>query len=468
MSKKNKEIFLENLEVVDISSKGKGICKDKSGKVIFVEGTVPGDLVSLKIKRKKKNYFEGHKVQILEPSKNRITPKCEHFGLCGGCKLQNLSYEAQLNYKQKQIIHNLKYISEMEIPKISHIKKAKEIYFYRNKMEFSFSEQRWLTKEEIEKKNQNIIKKGLGLHKSGTWNKVVDIRKCYLQKDPSNSIRNSIRKFGIENNLKFFDYRSQNGFLRSLMIRISSTGLMVLIQFYKEDKIKRAKLMDFLIKKFPEIKSLLYCINSKGNDSIYDQQIICYYGSDHILEKIDDFEFKINAKSFFQTNSNQIIELYKIVLRFASLKKSEIVYDLYTGTGTIAIFLAKHCKKVIGIDSISDAIESAKENAIKNKIKNVFFELGDVEKIFNKDFIKRNGKANVIIVDPPREGMNQKITNKLVELNPDKIVYVSCNSSTQARDLKLLKFNYKLAKSKAIDMFPQTQHIENVVLLEKI
>lgn len=460
--------FIENIEVVDISSKGKGICKDESGKVIFVEGVVPGDLISLKIKKKRKNYFEGQNIKILKPSKDRISPKCDHFGLCGGCKFQNLSYNAQLQFKQKQILYNLKNFSEMNIPKLSRIKKAKKIYFYRNKMEFSFSEQKWLTKEEIDSENQAIIRKGLGFHKSGAWNKVVDIRKCHLQEDPSNEIRNSIRDFAIKNNFKFFDYKSNNGFLRSLMIRSSSTGFMVLIQFFKENKNKRIKLLDFLTERFPEIKSLLYCINSKRNDSIYDQEIICYQGSDHIVEKIEGYKFKITAKSFFQTNSYQIMELNKIILQFASLKKSEIVYDLYTGTGTIAVFLAKYCKKVIGIDLISDAIESAKENVFQNKIKNVFFELGDMKNIFNHDFITRNGKAAVVIVDPPRDGMHKNVIKELIKLSPDKIIYVSCNSSTQARDLKLLKFNYSLLKSKAIDMFPHTQHVENIVLLGKI
>ena len=460
--------FIENIEVIDISSKGKGVCKDKSGKVIFVDGVVPGDRINIKIIRKRKNYFEGKKTEILNPSKKRIVPKCEHFGLCGGCKFQNLSYDAQLEFKQKQILDNLKGFSEMTIPKISRIKKAKKIYFYRNKMEFSFSEKKWLTKGEINNKNQNIIRKGLGFHKSGAWNKVVDITKCHLQKEPSNKIRNSIRDFAIKYNYKFFDYKLNKGFLRTLMIRSSSNGLMVLIQFFKENKIKREKLLNFLIKNFPEIKSLLYCINSKKNDSIYDQQIICHHGSNHIVEKIDKYEFKITAKSFFQTNSYQIIELNKIILRFASLKKSEIVYDLYTGTGTIAIFLANYCKKVIGIDSVYDAIESAKENIIQNKIKNVFFELGEMKNIFNNDFIERNGKADVVIVDPPRDGMHKNVVKELINLSPKKIVYVSCNSSTQARDLKLLKSNYSLLKSKAIDMFPHTQHIENVVLLEKI
>ena len=462
------EKFIQNIEVVDISSKGKGICKDESGKVIFVEGVVPGDLISLKIKKKRKNYFEGQNIKILKPSKDRISPKCDHFGLCGGCKFQNLSYNAQLQFKQKQILYNLKNFSEMNIPKLSRIKKAKKIYFYRNKMEFSFSEQKWLTKEEIGSENQAIIRKGLGFHKSGAWNKVVDIRKCHLQEDPSNEIRNSIRDFAIKNNFKFFDYKSNNGFLRSLMIRSSSTGFMVLIQFFKENKNKRIKLLDFLTERFPEIKSLLYCINSKRNDSIYDQEIICYQGSDHIVEKIEGYKFKITAKSFFQTNSYQIMELNKIILQFASLKKSEIVYDLYTGTGTIAVFLAKYCKKVIGIDLISDAIESAKENVFQNKIKNVFFELGDMKNIFNHDFITRNGKAAVVIVDPPRDGMHKNVIKELIKLSPDKIIYVSCNSSTQARDLKLLKFNYSLLKSKAIDMFPHTQHVENIVLLGKI
>lgn len=457
-----------NLEVVDITARGKGVVKSDEGKVIFVSGVVPGDKINVETYKKRRGYFEANLIEILEPSPNRIEPQCEHFGVCGGCKWQNMSYEAQLHFKQKEVLHNLKNFSGMTLPEIDDIMAAPQPYFYRNKMEYAFSDQRWLTTDEIADKSLIIEKKGLGFHKAGMWDKVVDIHQCHLQAEPANEIRNAVKAFALKHQLDFFNPRDQEGFLRSLMIRNTKDGaFMVLIQFFRENKAQRESLLEHLKKHF-DITSLLYCINSKANDTLYDQEIICYDGKNYITEEMEGLLFKINAKSFFQTNSKQAYELYKIARDFAGLKGEELVYDLYTGTGTIAQFLAKDCNKVVGVESVPEAIEAAQTNAKENDIKNAFFEVGDMRKIFNQDFINRHGKANVVITDPPRNGMHPAVVKQLLFLKPEKIVYVSCNHATQARDLFLMKDQYKLVRSRAIDMFPQTQHVENVVLLEKI
>ena len=458
----------KNLEVVDITNRGMGVVKSQQGKVIFVSGVIPGDKINIETYKKRRGYFEANLIKILEPSPNRIAPQCMHFGICGGCKWQNMSYEAQLHFKQKEITHNLKNFSGMIIPEIDEIQAAPKPYFYRNKMEYAFSNQRWLTSEEITNKLLPIEKKGLGFHKAGMWDKVVDIQQCHLQPEPANQIRNTIKTFALEHGLDFFNPREQKGFLRSLMIRNSSHGeFMVLIQFFKENKAQREALLEHLKKHF-DITSLLYCINSKANDTLYDQEIICYDGKTFIMEEMEGLNFKINAKSFFQTNTEQAYELYKITRDFAGLKGKELVYDLYTGTGTIAQFIAKDCNRVIGVESVPEAIEAANTNAKENGVKNAFFEVGDMRRVFNQDFINRHGKADVVITDPPRNGMHPAVVKQLLFLQPEKIVYVSCNPSTQARDLFLMKDHYKLVRSKAIDLFPQTQHVENVVLLEKI
>ena len=345
----------------------------------------------------------------------------------------------------------------------------KNDYFYRNKMEYSFSNQRWLTSDEIDSNKVIEEKNALGFHIPGMWNKVVDINKCWLQEDITNTLRNSVKDFSIKNNIPFFNHSNQTGILRTLMLRTSSTGeLMVLLQLFAEDTLKREALLDAVYKQFPEITSLQYVINGKGNDTIYDQEVICYKGRDHIFEQMEGLTFKINAKSFYQTNSEQAYELYKITRDFAELTGNEIVFDLYTGTGTIAQFISKKAKKVIGIESVPDAIDAAKENAINNKIKNVDFFVGDMKSVFNDDFIKLNGNPDVIITDPPRDGMHKKVIQQIKDISPKKIVYVSCNSATQARDLSLMKEQYRLVASQAVDMFPQTHHVENVVLLQKI
>ena len=468
MPRKFKKELLKGLEVVDITAKGKGVVKSVEGKVIFVQDVVPGDKVTVETFKKRRGYFEARLINIDDPSPDRVAPVCEHFGVCGGCKWQNLSYEAQLKFKQKEILHNLKNLSGMVLQEIEDNKADQQSYFYRNKMEYSFSNQRWLTAEEINDKSETLEKKGLGFHKAGMWDKVVDIEKCHLQKDPANAIRNSIKQFALANDLAFFNPKDQSGFLRTLMIRNSNQGeFMVLIQFFKEDKTHREALLEHLKNEF-DLSALLYCINSKANDTLYDQEIIRYHGDEYITELMEGLKFRINAKSFFQTNTEQAYELYKITRSFAGLKGNELVYDLYTGTGTIAQFIAGNCNKVVGIESIPEAIAAANENAEINGIKNAFFEVGDLRIVFNQAFVKRHGVADVVITDPPRNGMHPDVVKQLLELAPDKIVYVSCNNATQARDLNLKKEKYKLSKCRAVDMFPQTQHIENVVLLEKI
>jgi len=466
-----KKFILErfkNLEVVDITARGKGVVKTNEGKVIFVSGVIPGDKISLETFKKRRGYFEANLIEINESSANRVVPECEHFGICGGCKWQNMDYEAQLRFKQKEILHNLKNLSGMSLPPIEKIEGASQVYFYRNKMEYAFSNKRWLTAKEIADQSKTIEKKGLGFHKAGMWDKVVDIKKCHLQPEPANQIRNSVKAFALEHQLDFFNPRDREGFLRTLMIRNSNRReFMILIQFFRENKAKREALLNHLVKNF-DITSLLFCINPKANDTLYDQEIFCYHGKDYITEEMEGLNFKINAKSFFQTNTEQAYELYKITRDFAGLQGNELVYDLYTGTGTIAQFIAKNCSKVVGVESVPDAIAAAQSNAKENGIKNTFFEVGDMRKVFNQDFVDRHGKADVVITDPPRNGMHPAVIKQLLFLQPKKIVYVSCNNSTQARDLYLMRDHYKLVRSKAIDMFPQTQHVENIVLLEKI
>ena len=379
-----------------------------------------------------------------------------------------MKYDAQLIFKQKEVTENLKRIGKLDLPELKPILAVENPYWYRNKMEFSFSNQRWLTKEEVDS-GIEINRNALGFHKPGMWDKIVDVDKCHLQADPSNAIRNFVRSYANKNELTFFDPKNQVGFLRSLMIRTTSTDeVMIVLQiFHKEDAIL-FPLLDAVATEFPYLTSIQYVINGKANDTIYDQEIVCYKGQDFITEVMEDLQFKITAKSFYQTNSLQAYELYKVVRELADLKGDELVYDLYTGTGTIAQFVAQNALKVVGVDVVPDSIEAAKTNAIHNKIDNVFFETGDMKDIFTEDFITRHGKASVVITDPPRDGMHKGVVKQLLDLNPKRIVYVSCNSATQARDLSLMKENYRVIASQAVDMFPQTHHVENVVLLEKI
>jgi 23S rRNA (uracil1939-C5)-methyltransferase len=468
MSKKNTDkVVFHQIKVLDAGAKGVSVAKAPDGKVVFIPNVVPGDVVDVQTFKKRKSYYEGKAVKFHEFSEHRIEPICEHFGVCGGCKWQNMKYEQQLYYKQNEVLNHLQRIGKVELPAMEPILGSEKKFFYRNKMEFGFSNARWMTQEEIESDVELENRNALGFHIPKMWDKILDITKCHLQEDPSNAIRNSIREFAIENNLEFFNPRAHEGLLRTLMIRTASTGeIMVLIQFFEEQKENRIKLMDFLADKFPEITSLQYVINSKPNDTIYDQKIVLYKGRDYILEEMEGLKFSINAKSFYQTNSAQAYELYKITSDYAGLTGSELVYDLYTGTGTIAQFVSKNAKKVIGVESVPEAIIDAKANAERNEISNCEFYVGDMKNVFNESFIAQHGKPDVIITDPPRDGMHKDVIEQLLKIEAKKIVYVSCNSATQARDLALLDEKYKVTRVRPVDMFPQTHHVENVVLLE--
>lgn len=466
--KKNKKQVFTNVEVIDAGAKGKTIAKAPDGKVIFLTNTVPGDVVDIQTFKKRKAYYEGKATVFHKLSNKRTQPACEHFGTCGGCKWQDMAYQHQLFYKQKEVVNNLSRIGHIELPEVTPILGSAKQYFYRNKMEFSFSDSRWLTLEEIQSDADLGDKNALGFHIPGMWDKILDIKKCHLQADPSNTIRNAVKQFAINNNIPFFNTRNQTGLLRTLMIRTATTGeIMVVVQFFKDNLEKRELLLNYLSEEFPQITSLQYIINTKANDTIYDQEVICYKGTDYIFEEMEGLKFKINAKSFYQTNSLQAFELYKITRNFAGLTGKELVYDLYTGTGTIAQFVAKQAKKVVGVEAVPDAIAAAKENAQLNNINNVAFYVGDMKNVFNETFINTHGKPDVIITDPPRDGMHKDVVNQILNIAPNKIVYVSCNSATQARDLALLDEKYKVKKLQPVDMFPQTFHVENVVLLEK-
>ncbi|WP_109097130.1 23S rRNA (uracil(1939)-C(5))-methyltransferase RlmD [Aquimarina sp. AU58] len=468
MARKNRRQIFENIEVIDAGAKGKSIAKAPDGKVIFINNAVPGDVVDIQTTKKRKAFYEGSATTFHKLSDKRTEPTCEHFGTCGGCKWQFMGYKHQLAYKQQEVVNNLTRLGKIELPEVSSILGSEDQFFYRNKMEFSFSDSRWLTLDEIRSDTEIQNRNALGFHIPGMWDKILDINTCHLQEDPSNDIRNKVKAFATENNLPFYNARNQHGFLRTLMIRIASTGeIMVLLQFFHEDIEKRTLLLDYIVSEFPEITSLQYTINPKGNDTIYDQEVICYKGKDYIEEEMEGLRFRINAKSFYQTNSKQAYELYKVTRDFANLTGEELVYDLYTGTGTIAQFVAKKAKKVIGVEAVPEAIEDAKENAKRNSIDNVEFYVGDMKKVFTKDFISRHGQPEVVITDPPRDGMHKDVVGQLLNISPQKIVYVSCNSATQARDLSLLDGMYKVSKVQPVDMFPQTYHVENVVLLEK-
>jgi len=457
--------IIENVEITNIAAEGKAIAKIDN-KVVFVTKVIPGDVVDLQITRKRKSYMEAVPVLFRKYSDKRLTPVCEHFEVCGGCKWQNLPYEEQLKYKHQQVIDNLQRIAKVELPEIDYILPSEKTTFYRNKLEFTFSNNRWLTKEEIQKEGKIERNNALGFHVPGLWDKIVHINKCWLQPEPSNAIRNEVKKYTDEHKLSFFDLRKQEGFLRNLIIRTSSTGeLMAIVVFYYEDADERINLLNHLAFLFPEITSLMYIINTKSNDSITDQEVVLFKGKDHIFEQMEDLKFKIGAKSFYQTNSGQAYRLYKVARDFAGLTGKEIVYDLYTGTGTIANFVAKQAKKVIGIEYVPEAIEDAKINSEINTIHNTEFFAGDLKDILTSSFIKQHGKPDVIITDPPRAGMHPDVVETILNAAPEKVVYVSCNPATQARDIQLFSVKYKVIKVQPVDMFPHTYHVENIVLL---
>ena len=467
MGRNKRNIVLENIELTDAGSLGKSISKKEGEKIIFTKNGVPGDIVDIRVRKKRKSYLEGDIIKYHKYSPKRTDPKCSHFELCGGCSWQNMDYEEQLIYKDKEVNENLSRIGKIGSYKKLPIIKSDKRYYYRNKMEFSFSNSRWITEKEIREKVDILDKNALGFHKSGMWSKVVDIDKCYLQTNISNKIRNYTKRKALELNLEFFDLKNQNGDIRNLMIRTTTTNeIMVLIQFYKYSK-KAENLLELIKNEFDQITSIMYVINSKPNDTIYDLEILCFSGKNYITEKIGELLFEISAKSFFQTNSYQTNKLYKIVKSFANLKGNEIVYDLYSGIGTISLFLSKEAKKIIGIETVKDAVQAAKSNSRLNNISNCKFIHGDVKDIIANP-IRGIKKPDIIIVDPPRNGLEKSVIKSIIKLSPEKIIYVSCNSSTQARDIYELRDFYNLKITQAIDMFPQTYHVENVVLLEKI
>lgn len=468
MARKRKQLpLLENVIITDVAAEGKSIAK-VDGMAVFVPFAVPGDIVDIQITRKKKSFAEGRVVRFEKYSDNRAVPFCEHFGVCGGCKWQNLPYEEQLKYKNNQVADNLERIGKVELPEINPILGAPKASFYRNKLEYTFSNKRWLTEAEISTDKEFSHKNAVGFHIPGMFDKVLDINKCWLMDDIQNNIRNSIRKFCLDNDYSFFDLRNKEGLMRTLVVRNTSIGeWMVIVVFYEDDIEKREKLMKFIENEYPQITSLLYIINQKANDTITDQEVIVWSGRDHIFEEMEGLKFKIGPKSFFQTNSEQAYHLYEIAREFAQLTGPEVVYDLYTGTGTIANFIARNAKKVVGIEYVEEAIEDAKVNSELNGINNTLFFAGDMKDVLNEDFIEFYGKPDVIITDPPRAGMHDDVINAILLAEPKRIVYVSCNPSTQARDLSLLDVKYKVTRVQPVDMFPQTHHVENVVLLER-
>lgn len=463
---RKKKIVLENLLITAYASEGKALGRI-DGKVIFVEGAVPGDVADVFITKNKKDWAEGKAIRFEEFAEDRVLPFCIHFGICGGCKWQMLPYQKQLQYKQQEAEQNLKRIGKTELPEILPIIGSENTIYYRNKLEFTFSNKRFLSNDEINKSEKIPQQNALGYHVPRIFDKIIDIKECWLMDDVNNIIRNTIREFAIENNLSYYDIKEHSGWLRNIIIRNCSTGeLMVNLVFGYDDLLQTKKLADHLLGQVPSITTLLYTINPKWNDSINDLDPQVYSGKGYVIEKLEEFQFKISAKSFFQTNTKQAERLYKTARSFAGLTGNEVVYDLYCGTGSIGIFLSQHAKKIIGVDLIQQAIEDAKENALLNHITHAAFFAGDVIEICNEDFFAKHGNPDVIITDPPRAGMHEKLVNKLLEIAAPKIVYVSCNVATQARDINLLSEKYSIKKIQPVDMFPHTHHIECVVLLQ--
>ena len=471
MARKKKELpLLEKVTITDVAAEGKAVAKVNE-LVIFVPYVVPGDVVDLQVKRKKNHYAEAVAVKFHEKSPLRTEPFCSHFGVCGGCKWQCLSYEEQLKYKQKQVFDNLTRIGKVELPEFRPILGSEKTRFYRNKLEFTFSNKRWLTEEEVKQDVKYDQMNAVGFHIPGAFDKVLSIDKCWLQDDISNQIRNAVRDYAYAHNFPFFDLRTQEGLLRNIMIRTSSTGeLMVVLQCKVTDDEGRRKMeeiLQFMADSFPQITSLMYVINNKCNDTIGDLDVEVFKGNDHIFEEMEGLRFKVGPKSFYQTNSEQAYNLYKVAREFAGLTGNELVYDLYTGTGTIANFVARQARKVVGIEYVPEAIEDAKVNSALNGIDNTLFYAGDMKDILTNDFIAEHGRPDVIITDPPRAGMHNDVIDVILAAEPKRIVYVSCNPATQARDLQLLDGKYKVTAVQPVDMFPHTHHVENVVQLEK-
>lgn len=464
---RRKHKIVKNLPIDKLVAEGKGLVRQE-GKVIFVEGAVPGDVVDVRIYKKKKDFSLAKVINIVSPSPDRVAPFCSHFGSCGGCKWQYLTYSKQLEYKQQIVEESLRRVGKLDFPNMLPILGTDPSIYYRNKMEFTFSNRRWLTKAEIEQAEGEIINRNaLGFHVPGMYDRIVDIQHCYLQGDNSNDIRNAIRQYALDNELSFYDINSHQGFLRNLLIRTSTLGeLMIIVSFGQDQPEAITALMEFCLANFPQLTSLHYVVNTKRNDSLYDQDIKTYHGRGYIYEQLDKWKYKISPKSFFQTNSYQAVNLYNTILLFANLQGTETVYDLYTGTGSIGIFISDHCKQVVGIEEVAAAIEDAKYNAQINKVPNASFYAGDVKELLTQTLVAKHGKPDVLITDPPRAGMHKDVVKMLLTIAPNRIVYVSCNPVTQARDLQLLSEKYTIEKLQAVDMFPHTYHIENVAALQ--
>ena len=471
MSRKKKPFpILENITITDVAAEGKSLTR-VGDMVVFVPFAVPGDVVDLQIKKKKHSYCEAEVVRFIKYSNVRAIPQCEHFGICGGCKWQNLPYEKQLKAKQKQVFDQLTRIGKVELPEFQPIMGSQKTFEYRNKLEFGCCNKRWLTKEQVATGFKYDNMNGIGFHITGAFDKILPIEKCWLMDDLHNKIRNYIRDYAFKNGIKFFDLRGQHGLLRDIIIRNSNTGeWMVIVQFHYDepgDEERAMALLQYVAEKFPEITSLMYVDNQKCNDTIGDQEVMVFKGNDHIYETMEDLKFKVGPKSFYQTNTDQAYHLYCVAREFAQLEGNETVYDLYTGTGTIANFVAHKAKHVIGIEYVPEAIEDAKVNSQVNGIDNTTFFAGDMKDILTDDFIAEHGRPDVIITDPPRAGMHPDVVKVIMNAAPKRIVYVSCNPSTQARDLQTLDSDYKVVKVQPVDMFPHTPHVENVVLLER-
>lgn len=465
MARRKKQIRLDNLKVEAVAAEGKSLARH-DGQVVFVKGAVPGDVVDVNITKKRKAFMEGTPIQFHQYSDLRVDAVCDYFGTCGGCKWQHMGYHSQLEFKQQQVQDSLERIAKVELPAVAQIVGSEKTLRYRNKLEFTFSNRKWLTKEQIETE-ADINRNGLGFHIPGLFDKVVDVDTCHLMEEPTNAVKNAVRAYALDYGLTFFDIREQYGLLRNLMIRMTDHGdVMVLLQFFEPDMEAIEGLMSHLQEKFPEITSLLYVINQKKNDTIFDQEIVVFAGKDHIIETMGDLQFKIGAKSFYQTNSAQAKVLYDHTLDFAGLSQDDLVYDLYTGTGTIANYCANQAKKVIGIEYVEDAIKDAFVNSEVNGITNTDFFAGDMKDVLNDAFVAKHGAPDVIITDPPRAGMHENVVDMILRLSPKKVVYVSCNPATQARDIALMDGQYQVTKIQPVDMFPHTHHVENIVLLE--
>jgi len=466
--KKKKNIVLEQVLVENYAAEGKSLARQE-GKVIFIEGAVPGDVVDVRLGKSKKDWAEGHPLRFHSYSKERVEPFCQHFGVCGGCQWQMLPYEKQLQYKHQQVIDNLTRIGKVQLPEFFPIVGAAEDKFYRNKLEFTFSTKEYLPDGSFDKTDrERTFNEVLGFHAKGFFDKIVDIQKCWLQPEPQNELRNSLREFAHQKGYTFYDFREHKGLLRNLQFRVCTTGeVMVNVVFGEDDERSRNEILSFIDQRFPDLTTILYTVNLKWNDSLFDQEPIAFKGKGYVEEQLEDFRFKIGPKSFFQTNTKQGERLYQITREFAELDGSQVLYDLYCGTGSIGIFCSRGAKKIIGVEAIEAAVQDAKENALINHIDHAQFFAGDVIDVCNDEFFQTHGRPDVIITDPPRAGMHQKLVEKILEMEAPTVVYVSCNPATQARDLNLLDAKYAVTKVQPVDMFPHTHHIENVVQLKR-